>query len=140
MPVKRTGGISIKLKTLTPDMEKALTPAIYAIADLVATDAAISITAGAVSGKGHVPSAPGSPPNADTHTLDRSIHVERIGPLVARVVADAPYAAIQELGGTAGGVTLPERPFMRPAGAKNRDSGIKLMTAAVDRVLKGGKL
>lgn len=37
-------------------------------------------------------------------------------------------------------ITLPERPYMRPAAAKNRESGRKLMRAAVDRVLKGGKL
>jgi phage gpG-like protein len=37
-------------------------------------------------------------------------------------------------------ITLPERPYMRPAAAKNRDSGRRLMEAAVDRVLKGGKL
>jgi len=140
MPVKRTGGLSGKLKRLTSEMERDVGAAVYVVAGLVETAAALSITAGAVSGRGHQPSAPGQPPNADTHGLDRSIHVEKIGPLVARVVADAPYAAIQELGGTAGGVTLPERPYMRPAAAKNRESGKKLMTAAVDRVLKGGTI
>lgn len=121
-------------------MEQQVGAAVYVVAGLIETDAALSITNGAVSGKGHIPSAPGQPPNADTHGLDRSIHVERIGPLVARVVADAPYAAIQELGGSTGTATLPERPYMRPAAAKNRDSGRRLMGAAVDRVLKGGKL
>lgn len=140
MPVKRSGNIQIALKKITPDIEAALRPVVYAVADMVATDAALSITAGAVSGKAHVPSAPGEPPNADTHVLDRSIHVESRGPLRALIVADAPYAAIHELGGKAGAVTLPERPFMRPAGIKNRENGKKLMKAAVANVLKNGKV
>lgn len=37
-------------------------------------------------------------------------------------------------------ITLPERPYMRPAAAKNREPGRRLMQSAVDRVLAGGKL
>jgi len=173
MPVKRTGGLSGKLKRLTSDMERDVGKAVYTVAGLIETDAANSLEAGAVSGKNHVPSAPGTPPNSDNRFLQKSIHVENLGPLRARVVADMPYAAIQELGGTVqnpGGqpyfikdgefipvsksspaaarlpktkphtITLPERPYMRPAAAKNRESGKKLMTAAVDRVLKGGTI
>src|SRR5688572_17067223 len=68
-------------------------------ADLIATDAKQSIIAGAVSGPSHVPSAPGAPPNADTHRLDRSIHtiVNPSGRTVS-VVADAPYSAALEFG------------------------------------------
>ncbi|WP_052117922.1 HK97 gp10 family phage protein [Novosphingobium pentaromativorans] len=174
MPVKRTGNIAIKIQKLTPEIEAALRPVVYAIADEVKTDAQISLSTGAVSGAGHVPSAPGTPPNSDTGHLADSIEVEEMGPLRARVVAKAEYAAIQELGGTInhpGGtpyfmkdgkpvfvsnsgygafhhlpktkphtITLPERPFMRPAGIKNQKSGKALMKAAVARVLKTGKL
>jgi len=137
MPVKRTGGIGIKLKQLTPQIEAALRPVIETVADMVKVDAQTSITAGSVSGAAHVPSAPGEPPNNDTGVLANSITVEQIDALRCRVVATAPYAAIQELGGTAGGVTLPERPYMRPAADRNRQSGKRLMEAAVAKVVNG---
>jgi phage gpG-like protein len=174
MPVKRTGSIGIKLKKVTPEIQAALEPVVYAIADQVKVDAQISLSTGAVSGKNHKPSAPGTPPNSDTGALADSIDVERDGPLLARVVVNSPYGAIQELGGTInhpGGtpyfmkdgkpvfvskqgagafhnlpvtkphtITLPERPYMRPAAKKNEKAGKALMTKAVDRVLKNGKL
>lgn len=124
--------LSAKLKRLAPESVQKVGAAAYVAADLVSTDAAISITTGAVSGKAHVPSAPGSPPNADTHLLDRSIHVEKSGPLSARVVADAPYAAAQELGTS----KLPERPYLRPALAKNKQKALALMSAAVKQAAK----
>lgn len=174
MPVRRTGGIDFKLKKLTPEIQAALEPVVYAIAAQVQTDAQISLSTGAVSGKNHKPSAPGTPPNTDTGALANSIEVEREGPLLARVVVNSPYGAIQELGGTIhhpGGtayffkdgkpvfvgkrasaafyqlpvtqpheITLPERPYMRPAAQKNEKGGKALMKKAVDRVLKQGKL
>lgn len=109
---------------------------VYALADMHATEAALSITAGAVSGANHVPSAPGEAPNADTHVLDRSIHVEEVGPLRANSVADAPYAAGLEFG-TA---KVSERPFMRPAADKVRKEADKLAKAAVKRINRGGTL
>lgn len=117
-------------------MVREVGKAIYAAADYHATEAALSITAGAVSGKGHVPSRPGEPPNADTHLLDRSIHVERAGPLKALSVADAPYARPLE----EGTARMVERPYMRPAAAKTRPQAEKLVRAAVKRVVSGGTL
>lgn len=174
MPVKRSGDLRGKLARMTAEMTRALSPAVYAVAGDVQRDAQVSITTGAVGGKNHQPSAPGTPPNDMTGGLANSIEVERVEALRARVVVHSPYGAIQELGGTInhpGGtpyfmkdgkpvfvskqgagafhglpvtkphlITLPERPYMRPAAAKNREPGRKLMRAAVDRVLKGGKL
>ncbi len=175
VPVKRTGDIKIGLKRITPEIEQALRPVIETVAELVQRDAQVSITNGAVSGKNHVPSAPGTPPNNDSGDLANGITVERVNALRCRVVSTAPHAAIQELGGTInhpGGtpyfigsdgkavfvskqgagafhglpvtkphtITLPERPYMRPAGVKNAENGRKLMKAAVARVLKGDKV
>lgn len=117
-------------------MVREVGKAIYAAADYHATEAALSITAGSVSGKNHVPSAPREPPNADTHKLDRSIHVEKAGPLKALSVADAPYAVALE-GGTS---RMIERPFMGPAAQKTRPVALKLVRAAVKRVAAGGTL
>ena len=54
---------------------KEVEAALFAGADLVAAEAGLSITRGAVSGKNHVASAPGQPPNADSGVLDKGIGV-----------------------------------------------------------------
>lgn len=125
-----------RLKKMTAGMRKEAGKLVYTLADMHATEAAHSITEGSVSGKNHVPSKPGEPPNADTHVLDRSIHVERVGPLRANSVADAPYAADLEFGNS----KVAERPYMRPAAKKVRKDVDRLAQAAVDRVVKGSKL
>lgn len=105
--------------------------------ELVRSDAQASIRAGAVSGAGHVPSAPGQPPNADTHQLDISIDV-RINPSKrsVSVVSLAPYSAFLEFGTS----RMAERPFMRPALRRNRNRIVYGQVQAVRdtvRVLKG---
>lgn len=117
-------------------MVREVGKAIYAAADYLSTEAALSITAGAVSGKGHVRSRPGEPPKADTHKLDRSVHTEKAGVLKALTVADAPYAVPLEFGTS----KMAERPYMRPAAAKTRPVALKLVRAAVKRVTSGGTL
>jgi hypothetical protein len=117
-------------------MQREAGKLVVTLADMHATDAAISITTGAVSGANHVPSKPGQPPNADTHVLDRSIHVERIAPLVAQSVADAPYAVALE-GGTS---RVAARPYMAPAAKRIRKQAGKLAAKAVKVLLSGGKL
>lgn len=124
------------LRKMTLGMRKEAEKLVYTLADMHATEAALSITTGAVSGANHVPSAPGEAPNADTHVLDRSVHVERVGPLRANSVADAPYAAKLELGDEG----VAERPFMRPAATKVKKAVDTLAKAGVRRVNRGGKL
>jgi hypothetical protein len=110
--------------------------AIYVAAGVLSVDAAISITTGAVSGKNHIPSAPGEPPNADTHQLDRSIHSEKSGPLKAQSVADAPHAVPLETGTS----KMAARPYMGPAAQRTRPKAQKLVSVAVKRVVRGGAL
>lgn len=124
------------MRNMTLGMRKEAQKLIYTLADMHATEAAISITTGAVSGKNHVASKPGEPPNADTHFLDRSIHVEKTGPLTANSVADAPYAARLEFGDD----EIAERPFMRPAATKIKKAVDKLAKEGIRRVNRGGKL
>lgn len=135
MGVKRSGGLGGKIASVVGSMRSELSTAVYAIAAQVEVDAATSITSGAVSGKGHVPSKPGEPPNADTHQLDRSIHVKTVTPLNALVVADAPHAASMELGTS----KVAERPYMRPAAQRNKARGQRQMRASVAHVITGGK-
>ncbi|QEH79943.1 HK97 gp10 family phage protein [Sphingomonas sp. C8-2] len=117
-------------------MVREVGKAIYVAADMIAVEAAISITTGAVSGKNHVPSKPGEPPNADTHFLDRSIGVEQFQPLKAKVVAYAPYAEALEFGTS----DVAPRPFMEPATRKMRPKARRLVAEAVKRVARGGTL
>lgn len=124
-------------------MVRPVTQAVFASAQDLAVDAALSITAGAVSGKNHVASAPGEPPNADTHVLARNIEATSTGPLKAEASSNAPYAAAQEFGmetsdgfGKGAHITLPERPYMRPAAKRERPKAVKRILAAVNKVIR----
>lgn len=116
-----------------PAMIRPVTQAVFAAAQDLAVDAALSITAGATSGKKHEASAPGTPPNADTHVLSNNIEATSTGPLKAEASSNAPYAAAQEFGSSA--AHLPERPYMRPAAAKARPEAARRIIAAVNRVI-----
>lgn len=115
-------------------MVQPVTQAVFAAAQDLAADAAISITAGATSGAKHVPSAPGTPPNADTHVLARNIEATSTGPLKAEASSNAQYAAAQEFGSESR--NLPERSYMRPAAARSRPKATKRIVDAVNRVIR----
>jgi phage gpG-like protein len=115
-------------------MVQPVTQAIFASAVDLANDAAISITRGATSGKQHQPSAPGKPPNADTHVLSNNIEGVSTGPLKAEATSNAPYAAAQEFGSEK--ANLPERPYMRPAAARQRPKATKRIQAVVSKVIR----
>lgn len=118
-------------------VKEASIKALYDAGELVRADAQASIRSGAVSGAGHVPSAPGQPPNADTHNLDLSIDVRvNASRKSVSVIARAHYAAALEFGYA----NLLERPFMRPALRRNRNRIVYGQVQAVRdtvRVLKG---
>lgn len=99
----------------------------------VATYAAVSIAEGSVSGKRHVPSQPGQPPNNDTGVLAGNIEHTRTGPLTAQATSEAPYAAALEYGTS----RMAERPYMRPAAARVRetirDDALKAIRSLVRR-------
>ncbi|MFT4056182.1 MAG: phage virion morphogenesis protein [Novosphingobium sp.] len=90
-----------RLKKLTGEtMIREVGKALFAAGEMVQTEAQISITAGAVSGKNHKPSAPGKPPNNESGVLAGNIETVQAAPLVVEVSSNAPYAAIHEFGGT----------------------------------------
>lgn len=105
--------------------------ALFVAANRIQVSAQHSITEGAISGRFHVPSSPGDPPKADTHTLDRQIESELVEPLKAQVSSNAPYSAFLEFGTS----RMEPRPFMRPALAKERQGAIDLVTATVNRIV-----
>lgn len=114
---------------------KEIARALYAGGQLIELDAERSITAGSISGKGHIPSRPGEPPNADTRALDLSIETKVGGPALVTVEAggpSAPYAAYLEYGTS----RMAARPFMRPATEKNRAKVVKLVGDALNITIK----
>jgi HK97 gp10 family phage protein len=122
---------SLRLRKLAQNAEK-MGAAVYAAADMIRVEARHSITSGSTSGRGHVPSLPGEPPNADTHHLDSNITTEKTGPLTAVVRSNANYAAALEFGTG----KMAERPYMRPA-VKKAEQKIKgLVSTTVKRMVK----
>lgn len=107
--------------------------ALFAGGQMIQVEAQISITAGAVSGKNHVPSAPGQPPNQDTGVLANNIETVQVGPLKVEVSSNAPYAVALEFGTS----KMAERPYMRPATAKKRAEVTRLIRRAVDSAIQG---
>lgn len=118
----------------SPEMVRKVSSALFAAGQLIQVEAQISITAGAVSGKGHVPSLPGQPPNQDTGVLANGIETNLVAPLKVEVTSNAPYAGELEFGTS----KMAERPYMRPAVAKKRPEAVRLVRRAVDSVVRGG--
>lgn len=160
-----------RLKALaSPAMTREIEKALFAGGQLIESEAKSSITRGSVSGKGHKPSTPGTPPSNDTGVLKNNIETAKHGVLKVRVTSSAPYAAIHEFGGTInhpGGtpyfmrdgkpvfvsnsgagafhglpktkahtITMPSRPYMRPARDKQRPAVKALVEDAINRIVK----
>ena len=110
---------------------------VHEASDAVRAEVHHSITAGAVSGRNHVPSAPGQAPNEDTGELRSKVTNRRTGLLSAEVRADAEYSAALELGTS----KMAARPFIRPARDKAAagaiDDGLVKMNREIRRRTRG---
>lgn len=113
------------------EMVAEVDKALFKGGNLIQTTAQKSITDGSISGKGHIPSKPGEPPNADTHTLDRQIETAATGPLQVEVSSNAPYSAHLEYGTS----RMAARPYMGPAARKERANVVRLVTEAAKRAV-----
>lgn len=119
-----------------PEMVQQVGAALFVGGQRVQVEAQISITRGAVSGKGHVRSKPGEPPKADTHLLANSIETVQVAPLKVEVSSNAPYSAALEYGTS----KIAERPFMRPALKRKQGEVQELIKKAVAKVARGGRV
>ena len=122
-----------RLKKLTsPATTMLVEGALFAGGQKIQVEAQISITTGAVSGKNHVPSKPGEPPNADTHQLADGIITRRVRALTVEVASTAPHARIEWDWGN-----VAARPYMRPARDKMKGEIVrdveKALSVAVRR-------
>lgn len=122
-----------RLKKLTsPATLMLVEGALFAGGQKIQVEAQISITTGAVSGKNHVPSKPGEPPNADSHQLSDGIITRRVRALTVEVASTAPHARIEWDWGN-----VAARPYMRPARDKMKGEIVrdveKALSVAVRR-------
>lgn len=101
-------------------------------ADTIKAEAQRLITAGSVSGKNHVPSAPGEPPQNDTGNLKSKIVTQQTGKLSAEVRSEAAYAAALERGTS----TMAARPYMRPARDTKAKGIRKRFVEQMDKLVK----
>jgi HK97 gp10 family phage protein len=120
-----------RLDTLGAVIRREVAKDMYAAGSLVATEAQISISTGAVSGKNHAPSAPHTAPNNDTATLANGIQVLQVAPLHVLIVSTAPYSADLEYGTS----KMADRPFMRPAADKSRAEVTRRLTSSAARAV-----
>lgn len=119
-----------------PEMVRQVGAALFAGGQVIEVEWARLITEGSVSGKHHVASLPGEPPNADTHVLDRSIQTVQAAPLRVETFNDAPYAVPLEVGSS----KMDARPSAGPATARKRKEVTQLVRKAVDKVVRGGSV
>lgn len=132
MPVYGAKEHQRRLRRMRGAIVQPITNACLQEAEDVAKDAQFSITQGSISGKGHVPSKPGEPPNADTRVLDGNIEGKSTGPFKAESSSNAPYAASLE-GGTS---RMEPRPYMGPAAKISRKRFPKRLVRAVNKVVR----
>lgn len=113
---------------------RQIASALYRAGQEIELDAENSITSGSISGKGHVVSAPGQPPNADTRDLDSKIDTVLVSqnPPTVKVSAYSGHAVPLEYGTS----KMEARPFMRPAVARNRAEVTRRVATAVQITIK----
>lgn len=112
---------------------KAVGRVLYVGADMIRAEAHRSISAGSVSGKGHVPSQPGEPPNRDTGVLQAHLRAALVAPLEAQVSSEAPYASALEFGTS----RMEARPYMRPSRDAKAPEIQRLFETEIDKLVKG---
>ena len=105
---------------------------VYIAADSIRAEAQHLITDGAVSGRNHVPSAPGEPPNEDTGVLRAGITSRKTGPLMAVAESAAPYAVPLETGTS----KMAARPYMAPAALNKAPDFLQEVQAGINLVIR----
>ena len=121
-----------RLRKLEKDTTRFVGKALFAGGESIQIEAQLSITQGAVSGKNHVPSKPGEPPNQDTGRLGDNIETVQKMQLLVEVSSNAPYSADLEFGTS----KMAARPFMRPARDKKRAEVVALVERAVSQAVR----
>lgn len=118
-----------------PEAQRRIGEALFVAGQNIQVEAQISITRGSISGKNHVPSLPGQPPNNDTAVLANNIETVQTGPLRVQVSSNAPYAAALEYGTS----KMAARPYMAPAVAIVKGDLAGDIAVAINRLSGGAR-
>lgn len=137
MPIYGNKEHSKRLGWLTKNSAREVARQLYKIGQEIELDAERSITEGSVSGKNHVPSNPGEPPNADTRHLDSNIETELVDFYKPRVTvtSKAEYSSALEFGTE----KMAARPFMRPALERHKGDIAKSVKNGVNAAIRKSK-
>lgn len=101
-----------RLKALGgPEMVRVAGAIVFEGADTIRAEAFRSVSAGSVSGAGHVASRPGEAPNRDTGDLQAGFETAQTGPLTAEFRSESPHGRPLEFGTS----NMAARPHIRPA-------------------------
>lgn len=117
-----------------PEVDRVVGGRLFEGGELIQTHAQFLITEGSVSGKGHVRSLPGDPPNQEFGTLANNIETTQPKPLLVEVRANAEHSAPLEFGTS----KMAARPFMIPAREAKRKEATNLVVEAVEHLAKRG--
>lgn len=127
--------VQAKLSRLSgPEKVELVGRALFSAGEDIKAHASHLITEGAVSGKNHVPSKPGEPPNEDTGDLRRGIRVTQPAPLRVRVEATAKHSVPLEYGTS----KMAARPFMGPAARDKRKEVVAKVGRVIEAVTRKG--
>jgi len=124
--------VTMRLTNIGMETVKNVGAALFAGGEEIRAEASHLITENSVSGKNHVPSLPGQPPNEDTGTLRTNIETTQTAPLRVEVSSNAPYAVALE----AGTSKMAARPYMGAATANKKAEVIAKVRAAVSDAIK----
>lgn len=137
--VTRASTVFRRLRALPPKLRAQGTSVLFVAGGIIEAQARETIFRGAIQGDGHIPSAPGEPPNADTGLLASRIVTEVVGQLKVQVKSTAPYAAPLEFGADLNGdgrQELAPRPYMAPAARSKRREVSDLVARGVARLVR----
>lgn len=133
MPLKGAEAHIRRLKKLQGrEMVRLVGSALFVGGETIQTEAQRLISMGAVSGKGHVASAPGEPPNYDSGVLANNIETTHPEPLRVLVGSYAPYASPLQFGTS----RMAARPYMDVARDNKRREVVALVQKAVKAAVK----
>lgn len=116
---------------------------VYEGADMVRARAFRLVSEGSISGKGHVASSPGDPPNRNTGELQAGFETAQTGPLRAEFTSSSKHAMPMEFGasirnGFGKGIAfeVDERPHVRPARDIERPKINRLFERRISQLVK----
>jgi HK97 gp10 family phage protein len=133
MPFKGGDKHIRRLRKLSgPEVIKIAGAIVFEGADMIRAEAHRLVSAGSVSGKNHVASAPGEPPNRDTGNLQAHMKTEQTGPVEAEFRSMAGHAAPLEFSTS----KMEARPSVRPARDKTAPKIRKRFAQQMNKLVK----